>query len=171
VTVLRFRTQFRTNGEKPAVIRGLVLAVALGLAAGLISVWVQIRRGRLSGIAPASVLQRKYRLYAENRPVIQLDPEQVPVHLRHLIPLAEKWGIGDDIIRNDYIEQASDIEKRELHDAFYEPFEQITEWLGTFEKGSLTEEAEAFMYAQGALDEMGYYILDEKARGRDTPEE
>jgi hypothetical protein len=146
----------------------LVLAVALGFAAGLIPVWVRIRRSRLSGIAPASELQRKHRLYAENRPVIQLDPEQVPAHFRHLIPLAEKWGIGDDIIRNDCIERASDAEKRELHDAFFEPFEQITEWLGTFEKGSLTEEAEAFMYAQGALDEMGYYILEEKAQGQSS---
>lgn len=29
----------------------------------------------------------------------------------------------------------------------------------------MSQEAEPFMYMQGALDEMGYYILEEKARG------
>jgi hypothetical protein len=125
-----------------------------------------MRRYPRSEIAPASELQRKYGLYAENRPVITLNPQQVPVHLRHLVPLAGKWGIGDDIIRNDYIDKASERERRELHDAFYEPFEQITAWLDTFESGALTEEAEAFMYAQTALDEMGYYIREEKGQDR-----
>jgi hypothetical protein len=33
----------------------------------------------------------------------------------------------------------------------------------------MTPEAEAFMYAQGALDEMGVFILDEKASGEKSP--
>jgi hypothetical protein len=73
-------------------------------------------------------------------------------------------GIGDDIIRNDYIDKASDAEKRELHDAFYEPYEQVTAWLNGFKAGPMTEEAQAFMYTQLALDEMGYYILEEKEK-------
>jgi hypothetical protein len=146
-----------------------ILAAVLGLVAVLAAAWALTRRDRGSGIAPASELQRKYGLYAENRPVIRLDVQRVPPHLRDLIPLAEKWGIGDDIIRNDYIAKASDAEKRELHDGFYAPFEQITGWVDSFGKEPMTDEAEAFMYAQMALDEMGYYILEEKARGQSLP--
>ncbi|HEY3011299.1 MAG TPA: hypothetical protein VGJ36_01035 [Gemmatimonadales bacterium] len=142
----------------------LLLSSILALGAILMAAYVLTRRDRVRGIAPAGELQRKYRLYAENRPVVRLDPERVPPYLRHLVPLAEKWGIGDDIIRNDYIAKAEAREKRELHDALYQPFEQITEWLNSFGDQPMTDEAEAFMYMQGALDEMGYYILEEKTR-------
>jgi hypothetical protein len=94
--------------------------------------------------------------------VARLDAGRVPLHLRHLLPLVEKWGIGDDGLRNERIERADPAEKRELHDAFYGPYEQITEWLASFGKEALPAEAAAFMYAQLALDEMGYYILEEK---------
>jgi hypothetical protein len=148
------------------VITILAIASVLALGAILVAAYVLTRRDQARTIASAAELQRKYGLYAENRPVIRLDPEQVPSHLLHLVPLAEKWGIGDDIIRNDYIAKATEAEKRELHDAFYEPFEEVTEWLSGFGQGSLSEEAEAFMHTQMALDEMGYYILEEKARDR-----
>jgi hypothetical protein len=147
----------------------LLIASAVGLIAILGSAYALTRRGAgaRSGIAPAGELQRKHGLYAKNRPVIRLDPEQVPVYLRPLITLAEKWGIGDDIIRNDCIAVASEAEKRELHDAFYEPFEQITVWIDGFGPAPLSKEAEAFMYSQMALDEMGFSILEEKARERE----
>lgn len=148
----------------------LLLIAAAGALVGVLWTAYVVSRRRApasrSRIAPASELQREYGLYAENRTVIRLDADRVPSHLRHLIRLAEKWGIGDDIIRNDYIAKASELEKRELHDAFYEPYERITAWLGGFRAGPMTEEAEAFMYAQMALDEMGYYILEEKERDR-----
>jgi hypothetical protein len=56
------------------------------------------------------------------------------------------------------------VERRELHDVLYEPFEEITVWLNSFAGRSLSPEAEAFMYMQSALDEMGYHILEEKGR-------
>lgn len=143
----------------------LLTAVLLGILALVCSVYV-VTRSRGRDIAPAAELQRRHGLYAENRPVIRLDPGRVPASLRLLVPLAEKWGIGDDIIRNDCVDQASDAEKRELHDAFYGPYERITEWLDGFGGRPLTEEALAFMYAQKALDEMGHYILEEKQRDR-----
>jgi hypothetical protein len=148
------------------VLTVLLLSTIVAVAAILIAALVLTRRDRARGIAAAAELQRKYGLYAENRPVIRLDPERVPSNLRPLISLAEKWGIGDDIIRNDYIAKASEAEKRELHDAFYDPFEQVTAWLNSFRAGPMTDEAEAFMYTQLALDEMGYYILEEKKRDR-----
>jgi hypothetical protein len=144
----------------------LFLASFVALAAILISAYVLTRRDRTRAIAPARELQRKHGLYAERRPTIHLDAERVPQHLRHLIPLAETWGIGDDIIRNDFIAKASDSDKRALHDAFYGPYEQVTSWLDSLRGQAMTKEAEAFMYAQLALDEMGYYILEEKQRAR-----
>lgn len=121
------------------------------------------------GIQPASRLRREFNLYAENRPYLKLDPAKVPTDLRILIPLAEKWGIGDDIIRNDLIDKASVAEKQELHDVLYEPYERLTEWLSSFPAGEMSDEAEAFMYMRGALDEMGYYIAEEKSAAPQAP--
>ena len=137
---------------------------ALVLAAAVAGIFFVTRRRR-HDIRPASELQREFQLYAENRPVIRLDPSQVPPNLRHLVPLAEKWGIGDDIIRGDYIDRVNDAAKRELHDSFYGPYEEISAWLSSFGDRPMSDEAAAFMYAQGALDEMGYFILEEKAKG------
>lgn len=120
-------------------------------------------------IAPAHDLQRKYGLYAENRPTIRLGSKRFPPHLRHLAPFAERWGIGDDIIRNDYIKRASPAERRELYEVLYDPFEQITAWLNSFKGKPMSDEAAAFMYMQLGLDEMGYHVLDDKARGRRQP--
>jgi hypothetical protein len=135
----------------------------IAVLAFLVGAYDFVRRARSRrDIAPAANLQKHFGLYAENRPILELDPALVPAHLRHMVSLAEKWGIGDDIIRNDLIDKSSSVEKRELHDAMYEPFERITEWLNSFAGHPLSAEAEAFMYMQTALDEMGYYILEEK---------
>jgi len=135
----------------------------IGVLALLIGAYDYTRRARSRrDIASASDIQNHYGLIAENRPILHLDPAHVPIHLRHLVPLAEKWGIGDDIIRNDLINESSSTEKGELHAALYAPFESITDWLASFSARPLSPEAEAFMYMQTALDEMGYYILEEK---------
>jgi hypothetical protein len=137
--------------------------IVIAVVAVVIGAYDFVRRRRLPrNIVPASELKKQFRLYAEGWPVLQLDPANVPAHLRHLIPLAEKWGIGDDIIRNDLIDKSSVAEKRGLHDALYAPFERVSEWLDSFAEQPLSPEAEAFMYMQTALDEMGYYILEEK---------
>ncbi len=54
-------------------------------------------------ILPAGEMRDKYGLYAENRPTIRLDPLKVPERLRQLIPLAEQFGISDDLIREDVV--------------------------------------------------------------------
>lgn len=112
-------------------------------------------------IAPAHLLQRKYGLYAENRPAIRLDPEKVPVHLRRLIPFAEEWGIGDDIIRSDYERKASIERKRAFYRALSrDDQEAVRKWLDTFPPDSLTEEAAAFMYMALAHDEIRSEVED-----------
>ena len=54
-------------------------------------------------VLPAGEMRRKYGFTAENRPLIKLEPSKVPDSLRHLIPLAEEFGIGDDLIRADVL--------------------------------------------------------------------
>lgn len=51
-------------------------------------------------------MRRRYGLVAENRPIIRLDPGNVPENLRHLVPYAEFWGVGDDLIRDDMFRRA-----------------------------------------------------------------
>jgi hypothetical protein len=143
--------------------------VVLIVAAALITAWLRARtRQKSVEIAPAHVLQKKYGLYADNRPTIKLDPAMVPENLRPLIPLAEKWGIGDDIIRGDVIKKSGASEKRELHDALYEPYEQVTAWLDSFQGKAMSDEAAASMYMQLALDEMGIFILEEKRKAKNS---
>jgi hypothetical protein len=134
--------------------------VMIAVVASLIGAYDFVRRARARyGIAPASELQKRFGLYAENRPIIQLDPALVPPDLHHLIPLAEKWGIGDDIIRNDFIDKSSRAEMRELHDGLAEPASaRITEWINSFADTPLSDEAAAFMYMEIARDEMGFYL-------------
>src|SRR5206468_6238241 len=104
------------------------------------------RRSRSGEIAPAYVLQRKHGLYAENRPVIRLDPARVPEHLRPLIRLAEEWGIGDDIIRLDFEEKSRAAERDELVREVAPRLDDIEAWLKTAEPKTMSDEAEAFMY-------------------------
>ena len=79
-------------------------------------------------VASGKVLRQKYGLTAENRPVIHLDPARVPEQLRRWIPLAERWGIGDDLIRDDCVEKATPDELREL--LAWEPDDSVlTSWL------------------------------------------
>jgi hypothetical protein len=54
-------------------------------------------------ILPAGETRAKYGLTAENRPTIHLDVAKVPAALRHLIPLAERFGVSDDLIREDLL--------------------------------------------------------------------
>lgn len=58
-------------------------------------------------VASGRELRARYGLTAENRPIILLDPARVPEAFRHWIPLAEKWGVSDDLIRDDCVARAT----------------------------------------------------------------
>ena len=81
-------------------------------------------------ILRAGDMQKKYGLYAENRPIITLDPMNVPEAFRHLIPFAEKWVIGDDIMREDFCDKSSQEERDALKKAIEGFSSQIYSWLG-----------------------------------------
>jgi hypothetical protein len=107
-------------------------------------------------ILPASEMQRRYNLHGENRPQISIDPQLVPVGLRHLVPLAEKWGVGDDLIRGDIIVKASGEETQTLQDALTpEVRAAIEAWLDSCQDaGKMPEAMVHFMYMLGVPDEI-----------------
>ena len=82
---------------KPAILIVLVIIVIVAVVVVLRS---RSRRMQHGEILPSKQMQEKYGLYAENRPDIKIDPMQVPENLRDLIPMAQKWGVSDDIIRS-----------------------------------------------------------------------
>jgi len=67
----------------------------------------------------------------------QIDINEVPERLGDLVPLAYKWGIGDDLARSDLEESSSDAEKQELRLALTGRIEQVTEWLDSFAADSV----------------------------------
>lgn len=87
---------------------------------------------------------------------IHLRRDQVPPDLVDLIPLAEKWGIGDDLLRDEMQEHATDAEKRAIADALKHRHARISAWLDSLPQGQpMTDEAAAFLYMQLSVDEMG----------------
>jgi hypothetical protein len=84
---------------------------------------------RFFEVLPAGEMRRKYGLFAENRPTITLNPAAVPPVLQHLIPLAEQFGVGDDLIRTDIIKKtpAADIVAMQL--AVEAHADAFDEWL------------------------------------------
>ena len=84
----------------------------------------------------------------------RLDSAAVPTDLRHMFSLAERWGIGDDVERNQKVSRATTAEREELRNAITPFSARITAWLDSFGGGAMTDEAAAFMYMQLALEEM-----------------
>jgi hypothetical protein len=89
-----------------------------------------------------------------DQPVPTLDPAKVPAELRDLGPLAQAWGIGDDVLRGRRVDGATAAEREELRRAFAPRDRQITAWLDSFGQGLMPDEAAAFMYTQLAIEEM-----------------
>lgn len=74
-------------------------------------------------------MRRRYGLAAQNRPTIHLNPENVPVRLRQLIPLAELWGVSDDLIRDDMVRAAPRAAVDELKRIIKVHDEFLDDWL------------------------------------------
>ena len=109
-------------------------------------------------ILPASEMKRKYNLTVENYQPLPLNANNIPGQFRDLVPVAQKWGIGDDIIREDLHVKASTEENQSLKSTLDKRTKAINQWLNSFDKGNMTEEAAAFMYMLEGLDEMNIQI-------------
>ncbi len=85
----------------------------------------------------------------------ELSAANVPEHLRDLLPLAKKWGIGDDVKRAEALKRASRDELVALRGAVQTHGAAITQWLDSFGSGAvMPDEAAAFMYMQLAVEEL-----------------
>ena len=85
----------------------------------------------------------------------RLDAAKVPENLRPLVPLAARWGIGDDLERADALAKSTEQERAELRGAVAAHGGEITAWLDSFGRGAtMTDEAAAFMYMQLAVEEL-----------------
>jgi hypothetical protein len=140
-----------------------IVAAAAIVAVTIVVVLVVLRRTRHptmhhGEILPASEMQKKYGLYIERYKPPKLDPDQVPESLRDLLPLAAKWGIGDDIIRSDLQSKVGVDEKQELQEALKGRSAAITRWLDSFGTQRMSAEAGAFMYMLLGIEEMGLKI-------------
>ena len=109
-------------------------------------------------ILPADGMKAKYHLTAEHYKPPRLNPKRVPKHLRDLLPMAAEWGIGDDIIRDDFQQKASENEKQELGELLSGRGQAINEWLDLFGNNPISLEEAAFMYMMLGLDEMGILV-------------
>src|SRR5438067_9512072 len=74
-------------------------------------------------------MRRKYGLTATNRPMLVLDPARVPTCLRPLIPLAEVFGVSDDLIRADIVARAPASEVQAMRAAVEAYATGFDEWL------------------------------------------
>jgi hypothetical protein len=83
-----------------------------------------------------------------------LDSHVVPADLRHLIPLAQEWGIGDDVERLAKVDGATPAQRAELRRTVGPHQARITQWLDSFGQGEMSQEAATFMYMQLAIEEM-----------------
>ena len=80
-------------------------------------------------VLPAGEMRAKYGLTAENRPTITLDPSAVPPALRHLIPLAEQFGVSDDLIREDIVAKTPAAELALMRAAVEAQPDAFDDWL------------------------------------------
>jgi len=92
---------------------------------------------------------------------ISIKPNSVPENLRDLLPLAEKWAIGDDVERDYFVHTVSEEEKKEFIDKVWPRMDEIETWCSTQrDKTPVPNEALLFdMMAEAAAEV--YYGMKE----------
>lgn len=80
-------------------------------------------------ILSVAEMRKKYYWPDEQSPVVSIDPKNVPEPLRCLIPLAERWGISDDILRSNARQKASAEELAYLKAAMTRFDDELDDWL------------------------------------------
>lgn len=88
----------------------------------------------------------------------KFDARKVPRDLRHLVPVALKWGVGDDVARVAQVNRACRDQKRQLRKALPAAVRrEINDWLDLFNDGAtMTDEVACFMYLLLAYEELTY---------------
>jgi hypothetical protein len=84
----------------------------------------------------------------------ELVEQEVPESLRDLIPLAKKFGIGDDPERGEVISIATKSERTELLDRVGPKLDLIDRWLGESPEDGLNDTSAFFLYLGEAYEEV-----------------
>ena len=86
--------------------------------------------------------------------LIDFDPKRVPQAFRSLLPVARRWGIGDDGYRWDAVQAASAEDLSDIADAVDRGGEALYDWLaGPEAEGTPTNEYVALTCLTMAYDE------------------
>ncbi len=86
-----------------------------------------------------------------------LDPDEVPRNLHFLIPLAKKWGIGDDVERSEFMDSATLQEVEELEEKVGPKMQEISEWILKYPEDHYSDTTYFFTYLMCAYDEADSY--------------
>lgn len=93
----------------------------------------------------------------ESVPPSRLIEDEVPEALRDLIPLARKYGIGDEARRDEIMRAATPAELAELEQKVLPRAQEIADWLDTFPEAGISDTAASFLYLGSACDEVPLY--------------
>jgi hypothetical protein len=107
-------------------------------------------RERHEGFVRLSSRELAERDREENR----IRRSRVPKHLRALVPLAEKWGIGDDGSRAYLLRRATRRDKLQLRRVRDRYAQRISDWLDSQLPDRPTPETGAFLYLLEACEEL-----------------
>lgn len=96
-----------------------------------------------------SVAELRRRFYPTNEmpPLLSLRSENVPQSLRELIPLAERWGISDDILRQDACRNAPPAELQYLKAVIDHFDDALDDWLAGPEAALPIQSAEYLAFS------------------------
>lgn len=108
-------------------------------------------RERLEGLG-----RRSDREVAEdNRAENTIERSHVPGDLQGIVPLVEKWGLGDQPSREYFVRRATREERQELRRAYRLYGRRICEWIDSLATGQETPASTCFLYFLDACDELG----------------
>ena len=108
-------------------------------------------REKREGLVRASERETAEGFRADNT----LGRSDVPHDLHELVPLVERWGLGDEPSREYFVKRATRAEKQELRQAFRRHERRILEWIDSLAPGAHTAASTRFLYFLDACDGLG----------------
>ncbi len=87
------------------------------------------------------------------QPVVPVK-HKIPDRFKDLIPLAERIGIGDDVVRMEIEEKLSENDKQEIREQLRGRTKDLSKWIDSINNA---DEAVPFIYLLEAVDEMGIW--------------
>lgn len=107
---------------------------------------------RVEALLPSVTEADLDRLPMPEEDLSWFDESKVPEDLRDLVPLALKWGVGDDLVRGELLRRATEEERAELRTVVGPRAERIREYIESLGPLSLdnplSDEATRMMYLE-----------------------